>query len=359
MSTFLLQVRVDCAAPSPTHAYLVADMQDGLVYCIPGRVNDQLAITNDAENPGSGGCHHDRADLRDLLTEDPLVMPREGLPAYAVPDTQLGSFLVCFGVRGICTPYKSIPYTSDPSEIPLHGNVTNPKWASINLGGSCNSKCIFCYTDWIRTCPDLRANQIKDLIERIAELGTKALVLSGGEATIRPELISLIEYAKKHGFLRIELQTNGRALKKPELVGRLVEAGLTGVLLSLHGPDENIHDRITGSRGSFLEAISGLRNLREYRVGLTINTVICQQNYMYLTQIVTLAARFLNPYGTIRFSYPIVEGAAFDNIDKIFVAFSKLRPLLLQAIQLAKELGLYAEVANMPLCTFGICDTTL
>jgi pyruvate-formate lyase-activating enzyme len=339
------------------HACLATD-QNGLVYCVPRKVIYQFAITNSTENPGNRRCDHDKADLRDLLTEEPLVMPRESLLAYAVPDTHLVSFLVCFGVRGIHTPYKTKPYTSDPSEIPLHGNVTNPKWASISLGGSCNSRCIFCYTDWIRSVPDLRVSQIKDLIKRIAELGTKALVLSGGEATIRPELASLVEYAKRNGFSRIELQTNGRALREHELLRRLVEAGLTGVLLSLHGPDEKIHDRITGSQGSFSQAMSGLRNLRDYPVGLTINTVICQLNYMNLAQIVTLAARLLKDQGSIRFSYTIVEGAAFDNIDKVLVAFSKLRPSLLQAIQLTKELGLNAEVANMPLCTFGNCDTT-
>jgi sulfatase maturation enzyme AslB (radical SAM superfamily) len=178
----------------------------------------------------------------------------------------------------------------------------------------------------------------------------KVLLFSGGEPTIRRDLLSLFEYANQAGFLDIALNTNGRELKNHQLVEQLVKLGLKRVLLSLHGSSAETHDNITGSPGSFLEALEGLRNLRTFSIEPTINIVMCQENYRYLIEIVKFLNETLGRPGRIRFSYPIIEGAALDNIDRVLVHFSQLKPPMLEAMQLAEEMGFEVQVANVPLC---------
>ena len=335
----------------PANAQLVVQLPNEQVYCVPKAILTNSMRSNGLENLHSARDSFNFATFRDLSEGELSLLPKACLNQFSVPDKQVGYLIRRFKVRGIQTPYKMQPYDTDPSKVPLYGNLTNPKWASIGLGGSCNSRCTFCYTDWLRTVPDFHTEQVKNLIDRIADIGTvETLVFSGGEATIRQDLIPLFAYANQVGFSDIGLQTNGRKLKDFKLVKKLVDLGLKRVLLSLHGSNEKIHDAITGAPGSFVEALEGLRNLRLFSIEPTVNIVMCQENYEHLTEIVVLLGEIFDGYGRLRFSYPIVEGAAFDNLKLVLVSFSKLKPLMLAAIQLAEEMGFEIEVTNMPLC---------
>lgn len=329
---------------------LVIQLSNGQVYCIPKDILLNVAHCSSFELHRLMGSSN-FATLKDLSTGELLLLSKAYLSQFSVPDEKLGHFIRRFEIRGLSTPYKNKPHSIDPSEIPLHGNVTDPKWASISLGGSCNNHCIFCYTKWIRMVPDLQINQIKDVIDQIAAIGTvKLLVFSGGEATIRQDLVSLFEYANQAGFSDIALQTNGRELRKFELVERLVELGLKSVLLSIHGHNDKVHNNITGSPDSFSETLQGLHNLLTLTVKPTINTVMCKENYKYIIDIAVLLGKILNGFGKLRFSYPIIEGAAYENIIRVIVPFSQLRPLMLTAMQFAEKIGIEAQAANMPLC---------
>lgn len=329
---------------------LVISLEKDLVYCIPKNILtdslrcDGFEIKHSVNSPDSSA-------LKDLFTDELFLFPNSELELFSVLDEEIGYYLRGFHIEGIFTPYNTPPFEKTPFEIPLHGNILNPEWAVINLGGLCNSHCTFCYTEWLNNVPNLLTNQVNRAIDKLAEIESiKVLLFSGGEPTIRKDLLALFKYANQAGFLDIALHTNGRELKDPRLVEKLVEFGLKKVLLSLHGSTSEIHDHITGSPGSFLEAIEGLRNLRKFSIEPTINTVMCQENYRCLTEIVRLLSEIVPRHRKIRFSYPIIEGAAFENIDQVLVPFSKLRPLMLEAMQLAEEVELETQVANMPLC---------
>jgi MoaA/NifB/PqqE/SkfB family radical SAM enzyme len=329
---------------------LVISLDKDLVYCIPKNILadslrcDGFEIKHLVNNSDSSA-------LKDLLTDELFLFPNSELELFSVLDEEIGYYLRDFHIEGLSTPYNIPPFEKTPFEIPLHGNILNPEWAVINLGGLCNSHCTFCYTEWLNNVPNLLTNQVNRAIDRLAEIESiKVLLFSGGEPTIRKDLLALFKYANQASFLDIALHTNGRELKDIRLVEKLVEFGLKKVLLSLHGSNPEIHDHITGSPGSFLEAIEGLRNLRTFTIKLTINIVMCQENYRYLTETIRLVNEILTRHGSIRLSYPIIEGAAFENIDQVLMPFSQLRPFMLEAMQLAEEMKLETQVANMPLC---------
>jgi sulfatase maturation enzyme AslB (radical SAM superfamily) len=335
----------------PETTRLVVKFPDDILYCIPEEILPNSSRYNGFKNRSSKENSCELTTLKDLLTDEIFLLPDSCLYSFSVPDERVGHYIRQFRVRGISTPYKWQPTEIDPLEVPLYGNVTNPTWAVINLGGSCNSHCTFCYTEWLRFVPDLHTNQVKDVIDRIAQISSiKVLLFSGGEATLRRDLVSLFAYAKHTGFPDIALHTNGRELRDIQFVEKLVELGLKRVLLSLHGPNEKIHDTITGSPGSFLEALKGLRNLKTLSIEPTVNIVMCKENYEYLIEIVSLLSKIFSEYGRLRFSYPIVEGAAFENVEQVLVPFSQLKPHMLAAMQFAEEKGFEVQTANMPLC---------
>jgi hypothetical protein len=199
--------------------------------------------------------------------------------------------------------------------------------------------------------PDLHTNDVEKIIDRLAEIDTlQHLVFSGGEATIRHDLVALFQYATRAGFPDIGLYTNGRTLKSLPLATELTQVGLKSVLLSLHGHNEEIHDGITGDRGSFGEALECLHNLNSLSVATTVNVVMCQENYRYLVDIVRLLDVHLHGWGKLRFSYPIVEGAAYENSGRVLVSFSALKLPLKDAVELAEDCGFEVQITNVPLC---------
>ena len=96
--------------------------------------------------------------------------------------------------------------------------------ALIKVGYACTNHCTFCHTLDVREIDDTTLG-VHQKIERAAQLGYSMAVLSGGEPTMRPELIRWAQHAHKRG-LKFGLVTNARILSYPKVVDRLQALGL-------------------------------------------------------------------------------------------------------------------------------------
>ena len=147
--------------------------------------------------------------------------------------------------------------------------------ALIKVGYGCNDHCTFCHTLDVRHL-DAEASEVHAKIERAKQLGHTTVVLSGGEPTIRPELMSWAAHTARLG-MGFGLVTNGRMLRYPELVERLVGHRLGYVYLSLHGGTPKVHNLMVRS-AAFDETMEGLRNCSGKGLDLTVNCVITRHN---------------------------------------------------------------------------------
>ncbi|HLU47209.1 MAG TPA: radical SAM protein, partial [Planctomycetota bacterium] len=66
--------------------------------------------------------------------------------------------------------------------------------ALIKVGYGCNDHCTFCHTLDVRHI-DAEAAEVHRKIDRAKALGHTMIVLSGGEPTIRPELVRWATHA--------------------------------------------------------------------------------------------------------------------------------------------------------------------
>lgn len=106
----------------------------------------------------------------------------------------------------------------------------------ISVTDKCNLRCIYCMPveglPWIPKEELLNDDEIVDVVEQFAALGTERLRITGGEPTVRPGLPDLIR--RLHavpGIRDIALSTN--AVLLPRLAGALKHAGLDRVNISL------------------------------------------------------------------------------------------------------------------------------
>ena len=135
---------------------------------------------------------------------------------------------------------------------------------TIESGLRCNNRCVHCNQPMLRAGGILLEPETADLRARIAsgrDEGFDGVAFSGGEPTLRRDLPDLIAWARQAGYQRIGITTNGRMLSYRGFSERLVEAGLTGASVSLHGPSAEIHDAVTGIPGSFDQAVRGIARL--------------------------------------------------------------------------------------------------
>jgi radical SAM protein with 4Fe4S-binding SPASM domain len=162
---------------------------------------------------------------------------------------------------------------------PFEKEVFAPYRADLALNYECNNKCIHCY---VPRKPgekkSLSVDQWKDVLGRLWESGVPHICFTGGEATMYPHLVELIERAEDLGQIT-GLLTNGRLLSNRDFVKELCVAGLDHVQVTLESHDPAIHDQMVGAPGAHAETVQGIRNAIDDDVYLLTNTTVCALNY--------------------------------------------------------------------------------
>ncbi|GAB4274625.1 MAG: 12,18-didecarboxysiroheme deacetylase [Candidatus Rifleibacteriota bacterium] len=153
-----------------------------------------------------------------------------------------------------------------------------------NVTKRCNLKCIHCYTNSdFNVAPDeLTFKEGCDLIDDLAAFGIPALLFSGGEPLMRPDLFDLANYAANRG-LRPVLSTNGTLITE-SVAKQIKDTGFIYAGISLDGIGST-NDHFRGVEGAFQKAMQGFRNCVAVgqRVGLRLT--LTRQNVRDLEKI--------------------------------------------------------------------------
>jgi radical SAM protein with 4Fe4S-binding SPASM domain len=153
-----------------------------------------------------------------------------------------------------------------------------------NATKTCNLECVHCYADadTKRFIGELTTEEAQRMIEDLADFKVPALLLSGGEPLVRPDILDLAEYATALG-VRVTFSTNGTLIdeKKAE---RIAKIGVTYVGISIDGSEER-HDRFRGRKGAFRDAIRGIRHCRQAGIRVGLRFTVTQENIGDLGEI--------------------------------------------------------------------------
>ena len=122
--------------------------------------------------------------------------------------------------------------------------------ALVEITSGCNLNCPVCFADSTISAAEPDLDLLRKMFETIMEqTGGCNLQLSGGEPTIRRDLVEIVALAASVGFTFIQLNSNGLLLADdPELAGRLREAGLSSVFLQFDGVDDETYMVLRGRK---------------------------------------------------------------------------------------------------------------
>lgn len=219
--------------------------------------------------------------------------------------------------------------------------------ALLKVGYACNNNCVFCHSSPHRGT-DSSLAEMTPKIRRAASLGAGMLVLSGGEPTIRPDLLQIAGMANAAG-MELGLVSNGRMLSYPRLCDQLLERRLGYVYISLCGPDAALHDRHARAK-SFDQTFLGLQNIAKAVPDTTINVVVSAWNLQILNDFLPLAAS-LSPV-RLKFSNLEPEGAALSDFAGLVPPVRRAAEAVVAAVEKARKEHPHMEIAvdGFPLC---------
>jgi len=152
---------------------------------------------------------------------------------------------------------------------------------------ACNCKCVMCDI-WKgnHNLKQLTEADIEGLLDSLRRLGTRQVLMSGGEALLNPNFFRFCEILNKEG-IRITLLSTGLSLNRH--ADRLLSA-VNDIIVSLDG-DEVLHDSIRNIPGAYRKLSEGIQLLHQkdpaFRV--TARTVIHRLNFRHWPAIIDAA----------------------------------------------------------------------
>ncbi len=131
-----------------------------------------------------------------------------------------------------------------------------------NITYGCNSNCIFCYSHntWHNSMPhkEISLEVFIDYLEGNHISAEDRVILNGGEPLLHARIIEFLEYLKRYRCETL-IYTNGRLLSEIDLSKLDFNFRF---IVPIHGYSE-LHDSITGVKGSYLETINGMFRFKE------------------------------------------------------------------------------------------------
>ena len=190
-----------------------------------------------------------------------------------------------------------ISFLEIAKEEPFSYQYSAPLRMDMALTFRCQNDCVHCYAGGPHETPELSTAQWQQVIDKLSDIGVFILTFTGGEPTLREDLPELLLYAQKKGIVT-GLISNGRKLKDEEYVKLLEKSGLDFVQITLESHKPQVHDKITGAKGSWKETVAGIKNAAKSQVYVSTNTTLNKQNAAdFLTTIDFIKSLDVNAFG--------------------------------------------------------------
>ena len=226
---------------------------------------------------------------------------------------------------------------------------------AIVVTNQCNSNCIMCPdSDAVRNTKE--NPDIKKLLEQIRCIpdDTKHITITGGEpGLLKENLLKLLEECKRYlpntEFL---ILTNGRVFSNTDFTNKLEESipNNTRIAIPIYADNEDMHDEITRVKGSFRQAVVGIKKLIEKNIDVEIRVVVLKKNYKYLEKIANFIVKELPEVKMVNIMALEMTGNAYKNREQVWINFGEVKEYLYKACITIIKSGIITNLYNFPLC---------
>ena len=227
--------------------------------------------------------------------------------------------------------------------------------AVLFITSKCNSNCLMCPSgNYSRKTGNIPSLPYFMEMVRYYPSDLEHITITGGEPfLIGKDAFALLQYLKRHiGEAEYLILTNGRIFCLDHYVSQLAETAPvhTTLAIPLHGSTAASHDRITQSKGSFDQTISGISKLLAADMAIEIRIVVSKLNVHDLENIAKLIAeKFPNTYRVHLIGLEMLGNAAVNHKD-VWLPYEEAFAQSKAAIDLLVNAGISTALYNFPLC---------
>ena len=136
---------------------------------------------------------------------------------------------------------------------------------------------------------ELSTAEWQQYMRQLWEAGVPHVCFTGGEPTLRDDLVELVQYAEEMGLVT-GLLTNGRRLRDQEALDRLLQAGLDHLQITVASHRPEVHDGIVGHEGAWNDTDAGLRNALAGDIYVVAHVVVVPANAESVAETVAYVA---------------------------------------------------------------------
>lgn len=134
-----------------------------------------------------------------------------------------------------------------------------PVLAEFEMTYRCNLRCRYCYQpEYLKLSKknELSKEEISKLIQEMAEFGIFFLIITGGECTLMPNFLHVLQEARKYN-MDITVLTNGTVIK-PTTIAAMLKNKVSEVRVSIYGSSSTQYHDFTGSKLAYTRVMNNL-----------------------------------------------------------------------------------------------------
>ncbi len=208
----------------------------------------------------------------------------------------------------------------------------NINYLRISLTDKCNLRCVYCMPEDMTFRPRqelLQDEELYRLVRIFAELGFVKFRFTGGEPTVRSNVVEIVRRtAETPGVRQVAMTTNGLLLDK--LAQPLAEAGLQRVNISIDTINPEKFQTLT-RWGEVEEVWAGIHAAQAAGIEIKLNAVVVR-NYNDKEDVVDLARLTLFQHWQVRFIEMMPFGDVADFQQSGIVPEAELRATIAESL---------------------------
>lgn len=236
------------------------------------------------------------------------------------------------------------------------------KTAYLSIGYICNEGCRYCPCAMTLKKSGLftQYNELIENVDSFIKSGIERIVISGGEPTLHPYFIKLINYLQKKNIKTIILSNGERFSDQVFLdeFGKNTRIDKLTVITTLHSHKKNNHEKANQTPGSYIKTMNGLNAIVNMGATLIIKHCVTKENFFELPEFYQFIDESFPQEVSMQICSIDYCGVPDDMLQKEMLSFIEIKPYLermfdihISNVKEGNKRNVYC--INFPLCS---CD---